>query len=51
MVINIINKDLLEETQELIGIRIQKNKIIEKLKIHAVKTEEGKKLVSESHVE
>ena len=46
-----INNDLLEEIQKLIEIGIQKDKIIEKLKIHAVKTEEGKKLVSESQKE
>jgi len=46
-----INNDLLEEIQKLIEIGIQKDKIIEKLKIHAVKTEEGKKIVSESQKE
>ena len=35
----------------MIEIGIQKDKIIEKLKINAVKTEEGKKLVSESQKE
>ena len=46
-----INNNLLEKIQKLIEIGIQKDKIIEKLKIHAVKTEEGKKLVSESQKE
>ena len=46
-----INNDLLEEIQKLIEIGIQKDKIIEKLRHHAVKTEEGKKLVSESQKE
>ena len=46
-----INNDLLEEIQKLIEIGIQKDKIIEKLRHHAVKTEEGKKHVSESQKE
>ena len=46
-----INNDLLEEIQKQIEIGIQKDKIIEKLKNHAFKTEEGKKLVSENQKE
>ena len=46
-----INNELFEDLQKSIEVGIHKDKIIEKLKIHAGKTEEGKRLVLESQKE
>jgi hypothetical protein len=46
-----INNELIEDIQKSIEVGNHKDKLIEKLKIHAGKTEEGKRLVSESQKE